>query len=90
MWLLKPRAERLLKRNLGRALSRLSWQLPYRGHRSYVVVQRQRLKLHRTHSLRGHFHRQSAKHTLNCSNTGHSMEALYCIPPGNRTYKNKL
>jgi hypothetical protein len=43
MWLLKPRAERLLKRNLRRALSRLSWQLPYRGNRSYVVVQRPRL-----------------------------------------------
>jgi hypothetical protein len=73
MWLLKPRAERQLKRNLGGVLSRLSWRFPDSSSlircRSATAI-----KLHRTHSLRGHFHREPAKHTLNCLATLHGME----------------
>jgi hypothetical protein len=76
MLLLKPRAERQLKRNLGGELSPLSWQFPYRSPlircRSATAI-----NLHRTHSLRSQFHRQPAKHTLSCSTMGHSVERQY-------------
>jgi hypothetical protein len=73
--LLKQRAVRQLKRNLSGVLSRLSWQFPYRSplirYRSATAI-----KLHRTHTLCGHFHRQPGKHTLSCSATGHSKHGL--------------
>jgi hypothetical protein len=89
MWLLKPRAECQLKRNLGGTLSRLSWQIPYRSSlvrcRSATAI-----KLHRTHSLRGHFHREPAMRTLNCSATLHGMEWHYCIAPGTEHSRQKF
>jgi hypothetical protein len=75
MSLLKPRAERQLERNLGGELSRLSWQFQ---RRSPLILCRSAtaIKLHRTHSLRSHFHRQPATHTFSCSIMGHSVERL--------------